>query len=152
MRRTLAIVFAAALAGGAAGAAVGITVDRGHSSSPTLPEAPIVARPASVVRTGAALSPEAIYRADSPAVVVIKDTVTEVVPPTFFTPGGTEQVGALGSGFVVDRRGDIVTNDHVVQGAHDIRVGFSGGGTYPATVVGTDPTTDIAVVRVKAPA
>ena len=73
-------------------------------------------------------------------------------PPTFFAPGGTEQVGALGSGFVVDRKGDIVTNDHVVQGAHDIRVGFSGGGTYPAKVVGADPTTDIAVVRVRAPA
>ena len=78
------------------------------------------------MHTVAALSPEAIYRADAPAVVEIEDTVTQVVPPTFFTPGGTEQVGALGSGFVVDRKGDIVTNDHVVQGAHDIRVGFSG--------------------------
>ncbi len=149
MRRTLAIVFAAALVGGAAGAAVGIAVDGGRSSPSVPAEAPVAARPASVVRAGAALSPEAVYRRDSPAVVVIKDTVTQVVPPTFFTPGGKEQVGALGSGFVVDRRGDIVTNDHVVQGAHDIRVGFSGGGTYPATLVGADPTTDIAVVRVK---
>jgi S1-C subfamily serine protease len=152
MGRTFAIVSAAALVGGVAGAAVGIAVDGGRASSPTVREAPIVARPASVVRAGAALSPEAIYRADAPAVVVITDTVTQVVPPTVFTPGSTEQVGALGSGFVVDRKGDIVTNDHVVQGAHDIRVGFSGGATYPASVVGTDPTTDIAVVRVKAPA
>ena len=152
MGRTSAIVSAAALVGGAVGAAVGIAVDGGHSSSTTPAPAPIVGQPASAVRAGAALSPEAIYRADSPAVVVITDTVTQVVPPTVFTPGGTEQVGALGSGFVVDRKGDIVTNDHVVQGAHDIRVGFSGGATYPATVVGTDPTTDIAVVRVKAPA
>jgi hypothetical protein len=70
MRRTLAIVFAAALAGGAAGAAVGIAVDGGHSSAPTLHEARIVARPTSVVRTGAALSPEAI---------------SQVVAPTLFT-------------------------------------------------------------------
>jgi len=152
MGRTFAIVVTAALVGGIAGAAIGITVDGGRSSSSNPTAAPVVAEPTSVVRTVAALSPEAIYRADSPAVVEIEDTVTQVVPPTFFTPGGTEQVGALGSGFVVDRKGDIVTNDHVVQGAHDIRVGFSGGGTYPAKVVGTDPTTDIAVVRVKAPA
>jgi len=148
--RTLAIVVAAAVVGGAAGAAIGLAVGEGGSSS-TLPEAPVAAHPTSAVSTGSALSPEAIYRADAPAVVVITDTVTQNVPPSFFTPGGTEQVGALGSGFVVDRRGDIVTNDHVVQGAHNIRVGFSGGGTYPATVVGADPTTDIAVVRVKAP-
>jgi len=152
MGRTLAIVSAAALVGAVAGAAVGIAFDGGRSSPTTLPEAPITAQPTSAVNAGAALTPEAIYRADSPGVVVITDTVTQVVPPSFFTPGGTEQVGALGSGFVVDRKGDIVTNDHVVQGAHNIRVGFSGGATYPATIVGTDPTTDIAVVRVKAPA
>ena len=152
MGRTFAIVVTAALVGGIAGAAIGIAVDGGRSSSSNPTAAPVVAEPTSVVHSVAALSPEAIYRADSPAVVEIEDTVTRVVPPTFFTPGGTEQVGALGSGFVVDRKGDIVTNDHVVQGAHDIRVGFSGGGTYPAKVVGADPTTDIAVVRVKAPA
>ena len=152
MGRTFAIVVTAALVGGIAGAAIGIVVDGGRSSSSNPTAAPVVAEPTSVVHSVAALSPEAIYRADSPAVVEIEDTVTRVVPPTFFAPGGTEQVGALGSGFVVDRKGDIVTNDHVVQGAHDIRVGFSGGGTYPAKVVGADPTTDIAVVRVKAPA
>jgi len=153
MRRTLALVAAAAVVGGVAGAAVGIAIDGGTSTArPIVPKVPGETRPASIVRAGAALSPEAIYRTASPGVVVITDTVTQIVPPTFFTPGGKEQVGALGSGFVVDRRGDIVTNDHVVQGAHNIRVGFSGGATYPATVVGADPTTDIAVVRVKAPA
>ena len=116
MGRIFAIVVAAALVGGIAGAAIGIAVDGGRSSSSNPTAAPVVAQPTSVVHTVAALSPEAIYRADSPAVVEIKDTVTQVVPPTFFTPGGTEQVGALGSGFVIDRKGDIVTNDHVVAG------------------------------------
>src|SRR5262245_43056571 len=135
MGRTIAIVSVAALLGGIAGAAIGIAVDGGRTR--TVPaSAAVLAEPASVVHAAAALSPEAIYRVDAPAVVEIEDTVTQVVPPTFFTPGGTQQVGALGSGFVVDRKGDIVTNDHVVQGAHDIRVGFSGGGTYPAKVVG----------------
>ena len=117
MGRTFAIVVTAAVVGGIAGAAIGIAVDGGRSSSSNPTAAPVVAEPTSVVHTVAALSPEAIYRADSPAVVEIEDTVTQVVPPTFFTPGGTEQVGALGSGFVVDRKGDIVTNDHVVQRA-----------------------------------
>jgi S1-C subfamily serine protease len=154
MRRTLGIVVAAAAVGAVAGATAGLVVGQGRTgSNAVLPQAPVLARraPASAVRTGAALSPETIYRTDSPAVVVIRDTVTQIVPPTFFTPGGKEQVGALGSGFVVDRNGDIVTNDHVVQGAHNIRVGFSGGATYPAKIVGIDPTTDIAVVRVTAP-
>jgi S1-C subfamily serine protease len=75
-----------------------------------------------------------------------------VIPQTFFTPSEKEKVGALGSGFVIDSKGDIVTNDHVVAGSSGIRVGFSGGGSYPATIVGTDPSSDIAVVRVKAPA
>ena len=125
MRRTLAIVFAAALVGGAAGAAVGIAVDGGRSSPSVPAEAPVAARPASVVRAGAALSPEAVYRRDSPAVVVIKDTVTQVVPPTFFTPGGKEQVGALGSGFVVDREATSSRTTTSSRARTDIRVGFT---------------------------
>jgi S1-C subfamily serine protease len=61
-------------------------------------------------------------------------------------------VGALGSGFVIDTNGDIVTNDHVVNGGSDVRVGFSSGASYPARVIGADPSSDVAVVRVKAPA
>ena len=154
MVRTVAIVVTAAVVGGLAGAAVGLAVGGGHATGAATTPQPVVGTNTSAVRstaTASALSPEAVYRTGSPAVVLITDTQTEVVPPTFFTPGGKQRVGALGSGFVVDRRGDVVTNDHIVQGASNIRVGFSGGATYPATIVGTDPTTDIAVVRVKAP-
>lgn len=55
---------------------------------------------------------------------------------------------ALGSGFVVSREGHIVTNHHVVQNSADIRVRFSDGTTEVAEVVGTDPATDIAVLKV----
>ena len=55
---------------------------------------------------------------------------------------------ALGSGFVVDKNGHIVTNYHVVQGANQIRVGFSNRDTVEAKLVGSDPSTDIAVLRV----
>jgi S1-C subfamily serine protease len=53
-----------------------------------------------------------------------------------------------GSGFVWDAQGHIVTNDHVVQGAKEIRVTFSDGVELPAEVVGADPDSDLAVIKV----
>ncbi len=55
---------------------------------------------------------------------------------------------ASGSGFIYDKDGHIVTNNHVVQGADKIVVRTSDGKEYPATVVGTDPDTDVAVVKI----
>jgi serine protease Do len=59
---------------------------------------------------------------------------------------------ALGSGFVWDTQGHIVTNNHVVAGASKITVTFSDGMTVDAKVVGTDPNADLAVIQVSAPA
>ena len=56
-----------------------------------------------------------------------------------------------GSGFVYDTSGHIVTNDHVVDGAKSVSVQFWNGSTYKATVVGTDPSTDLGVIKVDAP-
>ena len=148
MKLTIAIVLAAAVAGGLVGAAVGLAID--DDSAASTPAALQAATPISVSRTGR-LTPEQIYRRGAPGVVVITDRQTEQVPATAFSPPRTQRVEALGSGFVIDKKGDIVTNDHVVEGSTGIRVGFSSGATYPATIVGTDPSTDIAVVRVKAP-
>jgi S1-C subfamily serine protease len=149
MKRTLAIVFAAAVVGAFAGGLIGVLLDGGsdEGTAPAAAATELSAAPAA----GHGLTAEQIYRRDAPGVVVITDTQTQVVPPTFFTPGGTERVGALGSGFVIDRQGDIVTNDHVVQGATRIRVGFNGGVSYPAKIVGADPSSDLAVIRVEAP-
>jgi putative serine protease PepD len=63
--------------------------------------------------------------------------------------GGTQR--AQGSGFVFDEQGHIVTNQHVVAGASSIAVSFWNGAEFDADVVGTDPSTDLAVVRVAAP-
>ena len=64
--------------------------------------------------------------------------------------GGSTQ-RAQGSGFVYDRDGHIVTNQHVVAGATSVSVSFWNGVERDAEVVGTDPSTDLAVLRVDAP-
>jgi S1-C subfamily serine protease len=150
-RGIAAVILAATIAGAGAGALTGLAVDNNDTAAAVSPQnANVVSSPAPKAN-GASASPEAIYRDTSRGVVVITDRQTEVVPSSSFSPGRKEQVGALGSGFVLDTRGDILTNDHVVQGATDIRVGFGGSASYPAKIVGTDPSSDLAVVRVNVP-
>ncbi|MEC8580755.1 MAG: Do family serine endopeptidase [Pseudomonadota bacterium] len=57
---------------------------------------------------------------------------------------------ALGSGFVISEDGFIVTNNHVIEGADEIEIEFFEGFSLPAKLVGTDPTTDIALLKVEA--
>ena len=68
-----------------------------------------------------------------------------------FGRSGSQSSTAEGSGFVYDSAGHVVTNQHVVAGAKGIMVKFWNGATYPAHVVGTDPSTDLAVIKVDAP-
>jgi putative serine protease PepD len=67
----------------------------------------------------------------------------------FFTPYAS---ASSGSGVVVDAKGHIVTNNHVVEKAARLEVTLSDESKWPAEVVGTDPASDLAVVRIKAPA
>jgi S1-C subfamily serine protease len=101
---------------------------------------------------GTVMASQQVYKSDAPGVVVITAVETQQLPATASSPALTERVKVLGSGFVVDRQGDILTNDHVVRGGTGIRVGLSSGASVPATVVGTDVSSDLAVIRVRAPA
>ena len=56
---------------------------------------------------------------------------------------------ALGSGFIIDKKGTVVTNNHVIQGADDIIVKITGGKEYKAKVVGKDPYMDLAVLQIE---
>jgi S1-C subfamily serine protease len=87
--------------------------------------------------------------AESAARGVVEITATFSQQTPF---GGSEEQEAQGSGFVLDRRGHVVTNQHVVAEAETISVALWNGATYEATLVGTDPSTDLAVVKVNAPA
>ncbi|MBU3029847.1 DegQ family serine endoprotease [Paracoccus marinaquae] len=60
-----------------------------------------------------------------------------------------QRSNALGSGFVISADGYIVTNNHVIDGADEIEIEFYSGETLPAKVVGTDPNTDVAVLKVE---
>jgi len=98
-------------------------------------------------------SAEQIYQQDAPGVVQITATST-ATPQSQFDPFGNlipsapQTSEALGSGFVIDKAGHIVTNYHVVQGAQKVLVSFSGKDQLHATVVGTDPSTDTAVLKI----
>ena len=63
----------------------------------------------------------------------------------------TQQGGGLGSGVIIDSRGYIITNNHVVQDAQDSQVVLYKGQTLPARVIGTDPPDDLAVIQITPP-
>ena len=127
--RTLAVAAAAAVLGGAAGTGVAIGLhDDGSSTTTTTVHA---VTPAA---DGATLSARDIYRAASPSVA-------------FITARG-QQGGATGTGFVVDANGLIVTNDHVIAGSNNITVKLGSGKAKTAKVVGADPSTDLALLKI----
>src|SRR5690242_12188679 len=94
------------------------------------------------------LSVTGVYNRTEKGVVEI--TVTSTAQ-SGFPFGGSQTQQAQGSGWVYDSTGHIVTNDHVVDGAQSISVRFWNGATYKATLVGADPSTDLAVIKVDAP-
>lgn len=99
-----------------------------------------------------------IYEMVNPSVVNIQviSTISGISNMPFDLPGsedgqGIPQQSGLGSGFVWDQEGHIVTNNHVVEDATAIVVQFSDGREYQAELVGSDPDSDLAVVKIDAP-
>jgi len=139
-RRGLRSIVAAGIAGGLVGAiaAAGIyaAFDDDTSStnaSSTTPTA-IAERPSNRIAIHGDVA--SILQRDVPAIVAIVDD------------GGPGNGGAAGTGFVVSPDGVIVTNNHVVEGANRIQAQFSDGKKLTAKVLGTAPSSDIAVIKV----
>jgi S1-C subfamily serine protease len=139
----------AALIGGALVAAVVILLDVGASTK-TVTVVQQAALPGKAAAGGPAkgLTAREIYKRDAPGVVNVKAQIVQrVASPFDLTP--QEQRGvASGSGFVVDRNGDILTNAHVIEGASRVTVQFEDNKTIDAKVVGKDTSTDLAVLKV----
>ena len=144
-RRALPLVALGLLIGGIVGSAAGATLvaqrQRSASAGPSFISAP---KPSgSVLPAANAVSAAAIYQQDAAGVVTI---TTELA-------AGFRSIGeATGSGIVVNPQGDILTNQHVVEGARQIRVAFKSGTTVSGTVAGVDASDDLAVVHVSVPA
>ena len=152
LSRSLGLVTVALLGGLVALGGVALTGDLGGGTTTVVRTSASPAAAAPVADNNRLLVRE-IYSRAAPGVVQITSTSgtadnPTVAPANPSSPAQPEQ--ALGSGFVIDKAGHIVTNYHVIEGADQIEVSFSNRDTLRATLVGSDPSTDIAVLRVEA--
>ncbi len=151
MKSFLALV-AAAILGGAAALGVGTAIwnDGGTTTvinSPAASDSSLTSQPEPVASSDTTASiAEHIYKAAAPGVVQV--TSNGVARDSVF--GQPQQGQALGSGFVIDKAGHILTNFHVVDGAKEVFINFSGNDRYKAKIVGSDPSTDLAVLQIDA--
>jgi S1-C subfamily serine protease len=117
------------------------------TAPPTPTAAPPQAPPVSTAEPANALEAQvvAVYDQAGPAVVNI--TSRAIAYDFFMQPVPQE---GTGSGFLYDTEGHVVTNYHVVADAESVSVALTTGEVYPAAIVGTDPSNDLAVLRIEA--
>ncbi len=127
-RNTVALLAAATLAAGGIGGTVGALVAGGDGAT-----TPTAATPAA---TTSATTPTDV----SAVVAKVKNSVVQVNMRTANAEG-------IGSGVIISADGRILTNNHVVSGAQELTVTLADGRTVPASVVGTDPSSDLAVIQ-----
>jgi S1-C subfamily serine protease len=155
--------FFSALLGGLVVAAVGFiaiaagVVQSGGDTTTTV-AAPLTAPIDAKDESGNANVVNQIYKADGDGVAFIEAQIESQAPEGYegFNPFGEPEPegggSATGSGFVIDREGHVITNNHVIEGAGKVSVKLGDSETsYDAEVVGTDPGTDIALLKVDAP-
>jgi S1-C subfamily serine protease len=143
--------FASSVLGGVvvAGAFLALGITGRRTTQTLIEEAPIAATQAS--STGEQLTPHSIYGRDAPGVVFVRAKVlAQVQDPFDFFPQ-QQSTSSTGSGFLVDARGDILTNYHVIDGANrssGVTVQFEDDVLRRAVVIGVDQNDDLAVLRV----
>ena len=149
MKPSLGLLFLISLAAcGNAG------TDRALEQEPTIPVPRRIQQSDSIQDSRYSAIVTAAARVAPAAVSVNVTRRTRRAPRTaweqFFTPRGSEQVvEGFGSGFIVSPDGIVITNQHVAAGAQEIVVTTRDGTDYPAELLGEDPLTDIAVLRIE---
>ena len=152
-------LFAAAVAGGVVAIAGAALVGVGERTTTVreviLDDAPTLEGGAGQVDSTRRLTLADIYREDAPGVVQVTSTTKVRLPRSqwFGNPFGlraTEVQRSLGSGFVIDKSGLVVTNYHVVGNAQTVYVSFSNSDSMKAEIIGKDAATDVALLKVVA--
>lgn len=149
----LGVVVLAAAAVGAGGAIAYDTVagdDPAGTATVAMQAAPAATTPAALSATATDFSRIYAERANGVVSILTGAGSEDASGADPLSP--SPQGASRGSGVVIDTEGHILTNEHVVSGATTVRVTFASGSTLDARVVGTDPSTDLAVVKVEAPA
>jgi len=152
-------LLAAALAGGTVAVIGAAIVGTGEHTTtirelvPTAP--PSLSGNVSQTSQERPLTVRDIYDRDAPGVVQVTTTTKVKLPQTDwfgnpYGPPSTEVQRSLGSGFVIDKAGYIVTNYHVVGDAQSVKVSFSNNDSMKAQIIGKDPATDVALLKVVA--
>lgn len=148
-RSAAPVALAAAAIGGGVGALVVSLADDGNTKTTTVvQQAPLAAPTQTSTTDGSALTPREIYKRDSPGVAFIRAEVVQRTQSPFDLFPSEQRGEATGSGFVIDKSGDILTNAHVVDGAKHVDVQLGNGDTQTAQIIGTDPSSDIALLKV----
>jgi putative serine protease PepD len=149
-RRLLPIAVLSAVLGGLAAVAVVEGLDVGKGSTTTVvQQAPLAGTDTASESDGGSLTAGDIYKRDAPGVVYIRAQIVQRTSSPF--DFGLPQVArgvATGSGFVIDKDGTILTNAHVVTGATHVSVQFADKQRVAAKILGKDPSTDLALLKV----
>ncbi|HJQ50095.1 MAG TPA: trypsin-like peptidase domain-containing protein [Gaiellaceae bacterium] len=151
LRRLAPLAVAAAIGIGVGAGTYALTSNGSGSSTTTKVVVP--AQPAS--STSSVDSLTQLYKDDAPGVVdiTVELTTSDNTPSfPFNQPNQSQKAEAEGTGFEIDKSGNILTAQHVVANANAIKVTFQDGSTAKATLVGADKSTDTAVIHVDVPA
>jgi S1-C subfamily serine protease len=145
--------FLSGLLGGIVAVAIGAVllatgaIDSGKTKTVVERQAPLSGRSEPAAEKGSGLTVNGIYRKVAPGVAFIQAEVVQKTSNSFGFPEA-QRGEATGSGFVLNEQGYIATNAHVIDGARNVQVSFGKGSPTSARIVGRDPSTDLAVIKV----
>src|SRR4051794_11225862 len=152
MQTLRTVVLPAAIGGVVVAAAFLLFGDVGNEGGRTttvLQQAPVGTQSARLDTTSSGPGPTAhdVYRRAAKGVVFVRSQVVQDVESPFDVFPSAQRSEATASGFLIDRKGRILTNYHVVAGASAVTVSFEDKRTVPARIVGTDPSKDLALLK-----